>query len=577
MGLAELRIDGLVVMRRATVTPGSGFSVLTGETGAGKSVCIAALRLALGGRAEGDLISPGCDKARVAAVFDAVSDEVRERLEVAGIDPGDDVLTLARELVREGRGTCRINGALVSLAVMRDIGDLLVDVTAQGASQRVVRGPWQRDLLDTCGGAQLRAARKATAAAVSAWHEAQAAMASARRLADSGAAEIARARDTITDLDPIHLRLGEDAELAAEVMLLRAAAAVTAGAAALHSAAAGDGGAADIVAAAMAQLSDNAGIDVVDDLVGSAADIVERLRDLGVVARRTAEAVVHDDARLASVEERLDVLARVRRRFGSIDEAITALRSAEELVDAAAGGADLEALENAAAAAADAAGRGATELSAARRLAARTLEKAVGAELAGLEMADARFRVTLTTSPDSAGVLHDGVRVRCSLHGIDDVQFRLATNAGAIPVPLDEGPSGGELSRLALALRAVTASEDAATVVLDEIDTGVGGETAARIGDLLSRTAQAQQVIAVTHRPEIAARATTHLLAVKATAAGVTTTEVTEVTGAERIDEMARLMSGRVTAAARARAAELLEEGAATSTPPAIRTIRPHG
>ncbi len=197
------------------------------------------------------------------------------------------------------------------------------------------------------------------------------------------------------------------------------------------------------------------------------------------------------------------------------------------------------------------------------------------AELRALELPHARFRVILTRSLDVDGVdTGDGTPVRCGPAGIDEVDFRLAPNRDSVPMPLDEGPSGGELGRLALALSAVVSEDDAPVLVLDEVDTGIGGETAARVGDVLARIGRGRQVIAITHRPEIAARAATHLTITKADRPGGPQATAAVVTGDERVSEIARLMSGRTTAAALIRAAELLEEGASGDRgTPGVRTM----
>jgi DNA repair protein RecN (Recombination protein N) len=199
----------------------------------------------------------------------------------------------------------------------------------------------------------------------------------------------------------------------------------------------------------------------------------------------------------------------------------------------------------------------------------------VTAELRSLELPHARFRVVLTRSLDVGGVnTGDGTPVRCGPSGIDEVDFRLAPNRDSVPMPLDEGPSGGELGRLALALSAVISEDDAPVLVLDEVDTGIGGETAARVGDVLARIGRTRQVIAITHRPEIAARAGSHLTIAKLERPGGPAATAAAVSGPERVREIARLMSGRTTEAALARAAELLDEGASGDRgSPGVRTM----
>jgi DNA repair protein RecN (Recombination protein N) len=266
----------------------------------------------------------------------------------------------------------------------------------------------------------------------------------------------------------------------------------------------------------------------------------------------------------------------VIRRHGSLEAALVELDRAIALVAGVDGEAgSIGGLEAAAEAGRTAAGAAAASLSSARAAAARRLERAITTELRSLELPHARFRVVLTRSLDVDGVdTGDGTPVRCGPAGIDDVDFRLAPNRDSVPMPLDEGPSGGELGRLALALSAVVTEDDAPVLVLDEVDTGIGGETAARVGDVLARIGRTRQVIAITHRPEIAARAAAHLTITKLDRPGGAQATARPVNGSERVREIARLMSGRTTEAALTRAAELLAEGAGGDrATPGLRTM----
>lgn len=577
MALVELRVRDLAVLASVQLVPGPGLTVLTGETGCGKSLCITALRLAVGARVDGDLVREGRESASVAAVFDDVPDAVRARLEAHGI-ADDELLTLSRELSSAGRGACRVNGALVSVATLRSIGEELVEVTAQGESHRLLRAARQRAVVDAFGGPELLAARDATGAAVLAWREAEAALREALAGAEAGAASLEDAHRTVSELDPLRLRAGEEAELDTERRRLRHAVALAGAAGAVRAAASGGdetGGAADALAAAVAEGRAVAGIDAeVDALVGACEEEAERLRDLGVRARDLVAAMEVDESRLAQVEERLDTLDRVRRRHGgSIAAALERLEVARALLDAADSASELpERCRAMLAARAAAAAEAAAGLSALRATAATRLERAVTAQLRRLRLPHARFRVVLTRVADPAGLELGGERVACGAEGADGVEFRLATSAEAVPIPLAEGVSGGELSRVALALRSVVAvADDCPTLVLDEVDTGLGGETAARVGEVLAGIGERRQLLVVTHRAEIAARATTHLVVSRREVAGLAESSAGPVDGDERALEIARLMSGRPTDAAVARAVELLGEGAA----PAARTMAP--
>jgi DNA repair protein RecN (Recombination protein N) len=557
--LLELRARNFALVRDARLDCEPGFGALSGETGAGKSLCIAAVRWVLGGRAEGEAVGEGTS---VRAVFEP-SPESAVLLAGLGI-PADDLVTLTRDAGGSGRSTCRVNGALVSQATLRDLGEGLAEVTAQGASHRMLLRGWQRRALDDSGGAAVAGARAVMAEAHKRWRNAENALAAARAASRRTAAELAEAEAIIAELEPLRLRDGEEDELGAERLRLRHATGIARAATLLGDAASGDeAGAADILEHALVEVDNLSGVDAgLADLGAEAASLTAALRDLGISARRLADRVEVDPARLEAVEERLDVLARVRRRHSSVRAALSALDAARRLCEAARGRLDVAGLEaGAQAAQADAAGA-ARHLSTARREAARSLERAVERHLAALELPDARFRAVLGVVADPEGVdLGDGP-LRCDAEGVDQVELRLAANRGGIPLPLDEGPSGGELSRLALALSAARGGAGQPLLVLDEVDTGIGGETAARVGDLLAEIGRSRQVLAVTHRPEIAARAGWHLLVSRSGDGPAPESTVRRVEGEERVEEVARMMSGRSTAAALARATELLQEGA---------------
>jgi DNA repair protein RecN (Recombination protein N) len=579
VSLVEIRVHDLAVFADALAPLGPGFTALTGETGSGKSVCINALRLALGERVDGDQVRAGSDAARVSAVFDEVAPAVRERLAAIGI-PTDELTTLTRELSRAGRGSCRINGALVSQTVLREVGEGLAEITLQGASHRLLQRGRQRDILDIA--AANSDLRDQVRQAVAEWRAASVALTELRRRQAAGAAELDAAAQLVADLGNLGLMVGEDEQLAAERLRLRNAAALVAASDDLRSAACGDDerpGAADQLALAVNASAALEGVDAdLDALSAEATRLLDALRELGAAARRHGDSVHLDESRLALVEERLDVLSRVRRRHGSIEQALDALAAARELLGAGEdGGARLAAAEATVAAERAHAGELAARLSERRRVAARRLESDVEAALHLLELPHARLRVALERRADVDGVDAGGAVVRCGPAGIDEVEFRLATNRGAAPAPLDQGPSGGELSRLVLALAACVTEAGSPLLVLDEVDTGIGGETAARVGDLLAATGSHRQVVAVTHRAEIASRATVHLLVRKRDTATGTVAGLASLDGEDRLAEIARLMSGRVTDAALARAVELRGEAVetiATTTAPAATRRR---
>lgn len=573
MSLVELRIVGLGVLRSVRLPLAPGFCVLTGETGSGKSLCIAALRLALGHRL--DLGALAAD-ASVAAVFDVVPDSVASLLRAHGITLNGEVLTVSRE-VREGRSTCRIDGSLVPLALLRAVGEDLVEVTAQGESHRLLSASWQRSLVDAAGGSAIADQRRVVAAAFARWRAAVAALADAEASRARQRVRIEEAERLAGDLAPLDLRPGELDDLTAEATRLRQATRLAEVASALADACAdGDeGGAADLLARAVVRGARVAGVDpVLDELLAEADQVVRALRELATAARRHLGRLAADEGRLAEVEDRLETLGRVTRRFGTVERAIALLEEATAVLGEAADGelarsglaAAVEEAEAELAAAAE-------RLRELRLAAAERLEEAAGRQLHALGLPRARVRVLLHSVPDGDGVLVGDQRLACDAEGIDRAEMRVAVGAHGVPLPLD-ALSGGELSRLALALRSVVAAAgDSPTLVLDEIDAGIGGHTAARVGEVLAAIAAGEhgnerQVLVVTHRPEIAARAAHHLVVRRRE----DSSDVQVVSGKERATEIARLMSGRATAAALARAYELLEEADARAPTPVDAT-----
>ncbi len=559
--LLELRVHRLGILHDVRIECGLGFGVLTGETGAGKSLCVAALRWVLGGRLDGDVVREG---TTVAAVF-APDEECLRLLGEVGVR-ADDLVTLTREAGAGGRSTCRVNASLVSQAILRELGEQLAEITVQGASHRLLRRGWQRRALDAAGGEVVAGLRLGMRDAHRVWCAAEAALAAAEVATRRGAADLAAAEAVIAELEPLRLRQDEEEQLSAEHSRLQHAAAIMSAAHLLAEAAtAEESGAADLIGRALTAAEKLKGVDSqLADLAAEASSLAVALRDLGTTARRVAGNVELNPARLEVVEDRLDTLARVRRRHGSVADALVALDDAVRTRDAAVEGPGVAALAEAVKAARAEAGKAARHLSAARREAAVRLEAAVGNRLAALELPHARFRVTLGVSADPDGLDLGAGPVRCDAEGIDQVELRLATTRDGVPLPLDEGPSGGELSRLALALAAAGADDGQPLLVLDEVDTGVGGETAARVGDLLAEIGRERQVLALSHRPEIAARASWHLVVRRHGGAAGATSGVGTARGRERVEEVARMMSGRATAAALTRAAELLDEGRGT-------------
>ena len=559
--LRELRLRDVALIPQAFVEFDDGFIALTGESGAGKSLCISALRFALGAKPNTDLIARGAERAQVTAVFDSVP-ELEEKLSGLGV-PTDDLLVLAREINASGRSTCRINGALVSQSVLREVGEILADVTVQGTSQRLLQHSFQREILDAFAGGDHAQLLRQMAETYRQWQGAVRGHRDLVEMTRRSVAEIESAKQIVADLEPLQLRIEEENELKIEANRLRHATALRTAALQLALSVSGDerqGGAVDEIGLAVNSLESLRHLDpVLGEMADTAAALMEQLHDLALDARRFSGQVEVDTGRAEYVEERLDVIARVTRRFGSIEVASHELEKAKNLCDVAGDGSALQESEKKLKLAAKEAADAAVQLSESRRRAARKLELHIDRLLHQLQLPSAKFKVIVERESDGDGLEMDGATWRCTAQGADRLDFRLAANRGDIPLPLGQGPSGGELSRLSLALAAAASAGEQPLLVLDEVDTGIGGETAARVGELLAASGAHRQVLAITHRPEIAARAHSHLLVEKHEGQARPETTVKTIWGPSRVNEVARLMSGEPTKAALARAKELLK------------------
>lgn len=549
--LAELVIENIALIDAAHVEFGPGLNLLTGETGAGKSILIDALGLALGERASPDRIRDGAEAGRVDAVFllgQALGPKLATLLEEAGLEPDEEGrLILTREITRAGRSTARINGRPVTTALLRQVGALLVEIHGQGDNQALLDPDQQLEWLDALAGPEVAALRAQLAEKVAALRE----LAARLRALAADPRERERELDLLRfqrdEIDAARLEPGEEEELATRRRLLAGAERLARHLAeAYETLYAAGSSAADRLAAAARALEEASTID--PDLASLARrvrgleyEVEEAARDV----RARAGAVEHDPAALAQVEERLARLQDLKRKYGDSVEEILAYRRqvAErigELEDAAERVATLEAdRRRVLAEGTDLARR----LHQARRQAAQRLARDLQPILAALGMPGAGLSVAFQAVPDPDGVPWEGGPVRLTEKGVDRVEFLLAPNPGEAPRPLARAASGGERSRVMLALRSlhVTAGE-VPTVIFDEVDTGVGGETAWAVGQRLAALSRARQVLCVTHLAPITALADRHLAVRKETRGGRTRTRIRILTGDERLEELARML-----------------------------------
>ena len=531
--LVELTVTGLALIERLRVRLAPGLNVLTGETGAGKSLLIDALGLVLGARADTSLVRHGEDAARVEALFDRLPEP----------------LIVVREVSAAGRSTARLDDDAVTAARLAETIGALVEIHGQHDQQRLLDERWQRDLLDAAGGHEdLRAAMATT---VDRWRANRAALAEltieprelTRRieLLEHEEAEIAAAR----------LRPGEAAEIQARLAAARHGEAFARGAGEMTSALSGERGARDSVAAATTAAQAIARFDErFEALATRLGGLDAELADVASEVRALTESVDHDPATVLALEERLSVIYGLERRYGEDETAVIehGERAAAELdrlrdLDGERGrraAEDARLLEDVAAAA--------VALSFRRAETATTLGQAVDEALVALGFRSGAFEIGLGRRPaeaDEPAVELDGDAVTFDASGADEVVFRFAPNAGEPARPLARIASGGELSRVALAIRQVLATVDRTpTLVFDEVDSGVGGRTADPIGRSLWSLARNHQVLVVTHLPQIAAHADAHLRISKRERDGRTVTEVETLDHEGRIVELAAMLGG---------------------------------
>ena len=555
--LSSLSIRDVVLIDKLDLAFEAGIVTLTGETGAGKSILLDALGLALGARADASMVRAGAERASVTAVFDVPPDHPARAIAAEqGLD-AEGELILRRVVGPDGRSRAFVNDQPGSVGLLRALGATLVEIHGQFETQGLLDAATHRAALDAFRGLGALAAE--TARMHAAWREAAAAAASARDELARATGDADFLRHVVAELDALAPRPGEERELADRRALLASGEKLAEALRAALDDLSAQKGVEGALRSARRQLERlaprmegrlDAAIAALDRAAAEASDAVAEVEGL-------ARGIELDPAALERVEERLFALKAAARKHrvevDALDEARA--RFAARLAAIDEGDGRLVALDAAASGARAAYAECAGRLGAARAEGAAALDQAVAAELPALRLDKARFRTRL--EPLEERDWGPGGRER--------VVFEVATNPGSEPGPLARIASGGELSRFMLALKAVLArGGEAGTLVFDELDSGVGGATAAAIGERLARLARGVQLLVVTHSPQVAARGTLHLRVAKRTVRGRATTSVERLEGPERREELARMLAGAVvTDAARAAADALLEAPAA--------------
>jgi DNA repair protein RecN (Recombination protein N) len=550
--LRELRIRNLAIIESIAVPYGPGLNVLTGETGAGKSILIDAILLVRGGRAQADIIRTDAESATVEAVFDLTTAAGAVLAEAGVAASADEPLVVRREINRSGRHRAFVNDAAVTVGLLERLGDELVEVHGQHEHQRLLAPQAQLDLLDRFSSAEeLRARVEDLHGKYRAAMDATDKMRGAER---DRAQREDLLRFQLSELDAARLRPGEEEELRVERRRLQHAERFAAALDEVGALLRDDGDAAMARLARAARVLRDVGR--LDPAFAAPAEGVDaalaQVEEALIAVRELRDALVFDPGRLEALDDRLEAITRLKRKYGDTEEAMLAVRDGaaaelerlerhEELFSAEERRLTELRAELATAAAA---------LSGRRRRAATRLEAEAQRELRSLGMQRARFEVAVERLPEN----------EISTRGADRVELRFSANPGEEVRPLARIASGGELSRTMLALTTVLSAADGAPgMIFDEIDAGVGGSAAAVVADKLARAAAARQVLCVTHLAAVAARASTHVVVSKMVRAGRTRAAVSVVDGEARVAEVARMLGGdRPTETALRHARELL-------------------
>jgi DNA repair protein RecN (Recombination protein N) len=561
VALTHITLRDFVIVHELELDLDKGFSVLTGETGAGKSILIDALQLALGARAESGVVREGAQRCEVCAEFEPTQN-IQTWLEVAGFDTNTELL-LRRTVDTSGKSRAWINGSPATATQLRELGEQLLDIHGQHAWQSLTRPDAVRGLLDAYAGTDTRPLK----AAWQVWRQAQQALANAMQAQSTLANERERLAWQIGELEKLNPQSGEWQELSAQHSRLANAQALIDGANQATVLLEGDdeGG-------ALRQLSRS--IQTLQSLAQFEPEF-HTLADLLISAQAQAEDVAHslhsylrktdlDPAHLAQLDERMGLWLSLARRYKKTPDELPLTRQSwcQELaqLDAAA---DLNSLQKAEQAAQTACMKEAKAVSRQRQQAAKPLAQAVSSAMQQLGMQGGRFEVQLQALDAPAQ------------HGLEEVSFLVAGHEGSTPRPVGKVASGGELSRIALAI-AVTTSElgEAGTLIFDEVDSGVGGAVAETVGRLMKQLGVHRQVLAVTHLPQVAACADQHLLVSKATALGQVSSQVRAIESEDRVNEIARMLGGeKLSATTLAHAKEMLG-GTPLKTP--VRKAKHH-
>ncbi len=564
MPLKELHIKNFALIDDMTVNFEDGFNVMTGETGAGKSIIIDAVNCVLGERADSELIRTGQETAIVQGLFEGIKRDTIEKLNEAGVEAGD-ALIIKREISRSGKNKCYVNNSLVTLSALKAIGEFLADVHGQHEHQTLLNPENQLDLLD----AFAKTGKEKTAFAE---HFAKlSALAAKRDSLIMSESEKQRKTDMlgfqVKEIESAELVAGEDEEIEnrRNMMINSEKAAVSVNEA--HGFLLGDENAPGALAGiqeAIKRVQYLSGLDTgLKAALEELTDAAARVKDASDSFSDLKEKLDFDPKELETLEDRRDLLLKLKKKYGGtlaevleflakINDELRNITKNEEAIEAL--NKELEGVRKETA-------KSAVALSEKRSAAAKDFEKKVVKELQDLGMAKIKFKADISRAESDLGHIElDGKKYILTKEGVDLVRFLISPNLGEDLKPLDKIASGGELSRIMLALKVILGESDkVATLIFDEIDTGLGGNMGSTIGEKIESVAKSHQVICITHLPQIAAKASTHLSVRKESVKDKTQVFVDNLAGEERVKEVARMLGDSNKEIALRHARELLK------------------
>lgn len=549
--LQELSIRNLAVIESVRLVFHKGFHVLTGETGAGKSIIIDALGLIAGGRGSSELVRYGQEKAEIEALFDVnASHPVWEVLRRIGLEPSsEEHLIIRRELSAQGKSVSRINGQLVNLAFLREAGEWLVNIHGQHEHQSLLKAEEHVRWLDLFGGAKIAAAKAAYVQSYSQYVQLQKELLELREAGKQNLQMLDLYRFQVEEITEARLKRGEDECLAEEKSKLGNAEKLYQNVNDSYEALNANGKGLDSLRKALHKLEDIAPFDpgALQQLLEQLQTAFYQVEDVAYQLRDYRDQIEFNPARLDEIEERLSLIASFRRKYGeNVDEILDYLHKVEQELFALDHKEErLQELEEQLAGKQAECIALARELSALRRTAGRELAGSMEAELKELQMERTKFHVSINLLEDARGVPMDGAMVRLNSQGVDQVEFLIAPNPGEPLRGLGKIASGGELSRLMLAMKSIFAKIDQIPVlVFDEVDTGVSGRAAQAIAERMARLSADCQVFSITHLPQVACMADAHYYISKTVEGERTSTRVKDLDPQERAAELARMLGG---------------------------------